>query len=260
MSYRIIRHNLFKYILVLAVLLCGCGADEFDDDFPTPVKPIGLSALEFPTKNGSQWTYIAKDTQERHTLSIDGVRDVNGFTNRRSENSSRDATTDFLSSSGWYFRFNGEYGPWPFPITTTYFVKTTDAYTENAFDVFIEFWSNEPIFQKHFPSRQLWQFPLQVGKQWTVFEKDTPPQITVIRRVKADKVSVSVPVSAYTNAYLIEEFIHIGENQNVPLDKPDAKYWVVPNVGIVKYEYKDDIVNLEGAQKVYELIKFIVPK
>ena len=261
MSLRIIRCNLLiKYILVLAIFLCGCGEDGFDEEFTPPVKPMGLSALEFPTKNGSQWTYIDKDTQERYTLSIDGVKDVNGFTNRRLKNSSRNVPTDFLSSGGWYFRFNGEYIFWPFPITTNYFVKTTDAYIENAFDVFIEILSDEPIFQKHFPPRNLWQFPLQVGNQWTVFEKNTPPKVTAIRRVSADKVGVTVLTGTYTNAYLIEEFIHIGENENIAFDEPDAKYWVAPNVGLVKYEYKDYSFNPEGDKKIYELIKIIIPE
>ncbi|HIE25889.1 TPA: hypothetical protein EYP66_01220 [Candidatus Poribacteria bacterium] len=261
MSCGIIRYNLLKYILVLAIFVWGCGEDEiFEYEPPSPVKPTGLSALEFPTKNGSQWTYIAKDTQERYTLSIDGVKDVNGFTNRRLKNSARNAPTDFLSANGWYFRFNGEYILWPFPVTTTYFVKTTDAYIENAFDVFIEILSNEPIFQKHFPPRKLWEFPLQVGNQWTVFEKNTPPKVIDIRRVSSDKVKVTVPSGTYTDAYLIEEFIHIGENENIVFDKPDSKYWIAPDVGLVKYEYTDYSANPEGVKKVYELMKIIIPE
>jgi hypothetical protein len=261
MSHGIIRCNPLKYIVLLAIFLWGCGEDGiFDEELPPPEKPMGLSALEFPTKNGSQWTYIANDTQERYTLSIDGVKDVNGLTNRRLKNSTRNAPTDPLSANGWYFRFNGEYISWPFPITTTYFVKTTDAYIENAFDVFIEFWSNEPIFQKHFPPRKLWQFPFQVGNQWTVFEKNTPPKVIVIRRVSADKAKVTVPAGTYTDAYLIEEFIHTGENENIALDEPDAKYWVAPNVGVVKYQYTDYSASLEGIPKVYELIKAIIPE
>ena len=261
MFREIIRYNLLKYIVVLAIFSWGCGEDGiFDDEPPPPVKPMGLSALEFPTRNGSQWTYIDKDTEERHTLSIDGVKDVNGFTNRRLKNSSLDAVTDFLSASGWYFRFNGEYILWPFPITTTYFVKTTDFYIENAFDVFIEFWSNEPLFEKHFPPRKLWQFPFQVGNQWTVFEKNTPPKVTAIRQVNADNVRVTVPAGTYENTYLIEEFVHIGENENIAFGESDAKYWIAPNIGIVKYEYKDYSINPEGVKKVYELIKVIIPK
>ena len=257
----IIRYNLLQYIVVLAIFVWGCGEDEiFDYEPPPPVKPMGLSALEFPTKNGSQWTYIDKDTQERYTLSIDGVKDVNGFTNRRLKNSSRNASTDFLSSGGWYFRFNGEYIFWPFPITTTYFVKTTDAYIENAFDVFIDFLSDEPLFEKHFPPRKLWEFPLQVGNQWTVFEKNTPPKVITIRRVSSDKVKVTVPTGTYTDAYLIEEFIHIGENENIAFDKTDSKYWVAPDVGLVKYEYIDYSTNPEGVAKVYELMKIIIPE
>ena len=47
----------------------------------------------------------------------------------------------------------------------TYFLKTAQAYTESAFDVL----NTSVPPQKHFPPRLLWDFPLQIEKEWDCF-------------------------------------------------------------------------------------------
>ena len=61
-------------------------------------------------------------------------------------------------------------------------------------------------------------------------------------------VSITVPAGTYNNAYLVEEEI-VGLSQLPALKFSDdsqrleaanyepAKYWVVPNLGVVKYQY-----------------------
>jgi hypothetical protein len=88
---------------------------------------------------------------------------------------------------------------------------------------------------------------LQVGKQWTVFEKTTSPSTHVTRRVINANVSVTVPSGGY-DAFLVEEeivglsqkeaFTLVGDPPRLELARYEpAKYWVVPNVGVVKYQY-----------------------
>ena len=254
------RIYVFTSMLIFVVFILGCGENglfDADTNLPDelPPKPAGLTALDFPTANGSLWTYSDTDTGVRHTLSIDGVRDINGTINRRLKNSTRDTTTDVFAANGWYIRLDGEYARAPLPIITTYFFQTTDAYIETAFDAFVEFLDNPTFHQKHFPTRQLWQFPMQLNTQWVVFRTSTTPQFTTIRRVVSDRESITVPAGTYKNAYLIEEFTYMGEADNPPPDEaPTARYWVVPNVGVVKYEYTDYTSSFEEIVRGYELI------
>ena len=118
----------------------------------------------------------------------------------------------------------------------------------------------------------------QLGKEWVVFEKTTPPTTRVIRRVIDANVSVTVPVGSYNNAYLVEEEI-VGLAQEQALKLSDdlqtlepasyepAKYWVVPDVGVVKYQYTylseretttGEVINLLLSE-TYELSQFELP-
>jgi len=250
------------------VCFIGCGENGiFDTDWgeTPPKKPSGLLAMEFPTKNGSSWEYI--DSQgNTHILRIDGIKSINGVTHRISENAFGKANipeeegqnapkvtiTDFYSANALYIQVNGTFIQAPFPISVTYFTKTGDAYIESAFDAYIEFLDDPIWHQKHFPVRNLWQFPLQVGSEWVVFQNDFPA-ITTKRKVVADKIAVTVPAGTYNNTYLVEEHAYGADEQPI-MEKPN-KYWVAPDVGVVKYEYTDFTSTLIPGIKIYELNK-----
>ena len=272
---------LFIYTFVLLSIL-GCGEEGLIDPHGevefSPPSSEGFQASDFPTNNGSAWTYLNVGTglynpgqgeavldllEEMFTLRIEGTRDISGFTHRQltvseiraiilTERGEEDrffrTAVDHLSANARYYRIDSDFLNFDLPIFATYFLKTPQSYTESAFDVFVSFLDNPVLHQKHFPPRLLWDFPLQIGKEWTVFEAKTSPANRVIRRVINTNVSVTVPAGSYNNAYLVEEEI-VGLSQLPALKLSDdfqrletanyipAKYWVVPNVGIVKYQY-----------------------
>ena len=253
----------------------------------TPPFTSGLQAFEFPTNHGSAWTYlnvgfelyrpgqnevILDILEETFTIRIEGTRDISGFTNRqatisevsgtvrverihfnqqgeeerviREEERLFRAAVDHLSANGLYFRADADFLDIDLPLSATYFSRVPQAYTESAFDVY----DNSLPPQKHFPPRLLWDFPLQIGKEWTVFETKTSPIHRVIRRVVDANVSVAVAAGNYNNAYLVEEeivglsalpaFKFSEDFQTLrPARYEPAKYWVVPNIGVVKYQY-----------------------
>ena len=240
----------------------------------------GFQASEFPTNNGSAWTYrnvgswlynpgqgetLADILEETFTIRIEGTRDISGFTNRQATVSEVKAIVlaertvfnaqgqeervmqgeerifrepvNHLSANALYFRLDADFLEVDLPLFATYFSRTPQAYTESAFDVYVGFADNPVLHQKHFPPRLLWDFPLQIGKEWTVFETQTLPLRRVVRRVIDAPVSVTVPAGSYDNAYLVEEEI-IGLSGPSGLQGYEpAKYWVVPNVGVVRYQY-----------------------
>ena len=288
----IIIVSLFSFVL-LSILSCG------EEGLIEPHGEVGFSppfsggfqASEFPTNNGSAWTYLNvgfelyRPGQDEVILEIlggdvydriEGTRDISGFTNRQAtisevrgnvrverirfnqqgeeERVIRDeerlfrAAIDHLSANGLYFRADSDFLDIDLPLSSTYFSRVPQAYTESAFDVYA-FWLNNPVLhQIHFPPRLVWDFPLQIGKEWTVFETKTSPARRVVRRVIGANVSITVPAGSYDNAYLIEEEI-IGQSRLPalklsndfqtlePTDYEPAKYWVVPNIGVVKYQY-----------------------
>ena len=279
MIKNIIIVSIFAFVL-LSILSCGeeglidpHGEVEF-----SPPSSEGFQAADFPTNNGSAWTYfnvgfglynpgqgevILELLEETFTIRIEGTRDISGFTNRqatvseiraivRTDRGDEErifrAAVDHLSANALYFRLDSDFLGADLPLFATYFSRTPQAYTESAFDVFAFFLDNPVLHQKHFPPRLLWDFPLQIGKEWTVFETKTPPVLQVVRRVIDANVSVTVPAGSYNNAYLVEEEI-AGLPQLPALKLSDdfqtleaanyepAKYWVVPNVGVVKYQY-----------------------
>jgi hypothetical protein len=271
--------SVFSFLL-LSIL--GCGEEGLIDPHGevelSPPSSEGFQASEFPTNNGSAWTYlnvgfglynprqdevIQELLEETFTIRIEGTRDISGFTNRQATVSeirtvvSTDrgqeerifrAAVDHLSANALYFRIDSDFLDADFPLFATYFSRTPQAYTESAFDVYLFFLDNPVLHQKHFPPRLLWDFPLLVGKEWTVFETKTSSALRVVRRVTDSDVSITVPAGSYNNAYLVEEEI-VGLPQLPALKLSDdfqtleaanyepAKYWVVPDVGVVKYQY-----------------------
>ena len=272
---------IFLFSFILSSIL-GCGEEGLIDPHGevelSPASTEGFQASDFPTNNGSAWTYrnvgfglydpgqgetVLDLKEETFTIRIEGTRDIGGFTHRQAtvseiraivltENGEEErffrAAVDHLSANARYYRFDADFLDFDLPLFATYFLKTPQAYTESAFDVFVSFLDTPVLHQKHFPPRLLWDFPLQIGKEWTVFETKTSPVHQVVRRVIDANVSVTVPAGSYNNAYLVEEEI-IGLSQLPALKLSNdfqslgagnyepAKYWVVPDIGVVKYQY-----------------------
>ena len=271
--------SIFSFVL-LSIL--GCGEEGLIDPHGevelSPAFSEGFQASDLPTNNGSAWTYLNVGSglyipeqgetilnlqEETFTVRIEGTRDISGFTHRqmtvseiraivRTESGQEEklfrAPVNHLSANARYYRLDFDFLNFELPVFSTYFLKTPQAYTESAFDVYVFFLDNPVLHQKHFPPRLLWDFPLQLGKEWTVFETKTLPVHRVIRRVIDANVSITVPAGSYSNAYLVEEEI-VGLSQLPALKLSDdfqtveeanyepAKYWVVPNIGVVKYQY-----------------------
>jgi len=244
---------LFYLTIIFVSYISGCSEEGVFDkepelsDYPYP-KEYDFTALDFPSANGSSWTYIEPESGIEQTLKIEGVRDINGITCRRLKHQLVGTPTNFLSANSFYLKADGEYTFRPYPVSATYFQKDLEYYTEYSFEICLpgpddscidpkdgeeNSTQHETFKQEHYPPRILWKFPIQVGNKWTVFKKPTPETVTVVRNV-ADVVSVKVPSGSYPNAYLVEERLYFGQ----PVErKPDALYWVVPNVGVVKYQY-----------------------
>ena len=182
-------------------------------------------------------------------------------------------TTDHLSANGCYFRQNGKLliGA-ALPIYATYFFKSSTELTERAFDLYFGN-AMPPIMHNVHPTfRKLWVFPLRKGIEWTVIEQTVSPTVKVKRRVLADQVDITVPAGHFTNGYLVEEIIE-GKEAFTPINQqatkmeqtetdlatqpntkmlPAARYWIIPNIGIVKYEY----FPTADQPIIYELISY----
>jgi len=248
-------------LILASVLLLplGCGQDGLiqphNDTNILPPSSSDFRAMDFPTNNGSAWTYINADTEQEFTLRIEGTRDIKGFTHRQMtisemrppqfQSVNREAV-EHLSANALYFRFNSDdFFGYAFPIFATYFLKTPQTYVESAFDAYLPGLANPVFHEQHFPHRLIWDFPLKLGKEWIVFEKTTIPATRVIRRVVGVNEALTVSAGSYT-AYVIEEEIVgaegielSGTDSNQLFSIPPARYWVVPTVGVVKYEYTE---------------------
>lgn len=250
------RSSCVLLVIASGLLLLSCGQDglirpygEVNSPFPNR---RDFLAVDYPTSNGSAWTYVAMDTGQEFTLRIEGTRDIAGFTHRQltiREMSSEQPRNfnlepmDHLSANALYFRFHSaDFFGVAFPISATYFKKTPQAYVEAAFDAYLPGLQNPVLHEKHFPYRLIWDFPLKLGKEWVVFEKATIPEIRVLRRVVSIHESVAVLAGAY-NAYVIEEEIEgidrIEDDTGRSASIAPARYWIAPNVGVVKYEYTE---------------------
>ena len=240
-------------IIFSLLLLYGCGDEGLIDPYPeiTLPKATGkLYATDIPTDTGSAWTYINVDTNQEFTLRVEGTRDVSGITHRQmtvSEMSSVEddqfnwQAVDHLVANAFYLRFDNEFvDVFPFPIFATYFSKTPQALVESAFDIFLPSSTNTVTIQheKHFPPRRLWDFPLEVGKQWAVFEKTAGIPVEVTRYVAEKDVRITVPAGRYITFVVHEQVIYAdGPEPSSFLISPPAIYWVAPSIGIVQYRY-----------------------
>ena len=234
-----IKNILCLLSCVLCLMTAGCGEDSpFESQDSVPVKtPRSLSALDFPTADGCSWEYISVDGEHTYTLKVAGTRNVGGFAARIMESDS-DVPVDQLASL---------YG---FPTRTSLFTKDLDSYTEHAFELWLDF-LNDTFFQRNSPKRILWSFPLYVGKEWTVSKSRLVPEITYTRKVVSDNIILTVPAGTFRGVYCVEEYASIPD---LPIDEETPnKYWLAPDVGVIKYEYLDFISNTTDT---YELIEF----
>ncbi|MYF97650.1 hypothetical protein F4212_00735 [Candidatus Poribacteria bacterium] len=247
-----ISYLLSCILISIFLLLCSCSEEGLIDPHgETKLLPPDtsgtLQAIDFPTDTGSAWTYINVDTEKEHTVRIGGTRDISGTTHRQMTVSTISpvepdepnlVAVDHLVANAYYFRIDTDFfNGFPFPILATYINKTPQALVESAFDIFLPL--DNPVFhQKHFPPRRLWDFPLEEGKQWIVFDKTIGTPVSATRFVAQKDVLVTVPAGTYSTFVVYEEVVYgDSENPSIRLISPPAIYWVAPSVGIVQYRY-----------------------
>ena len=231
--------------VLCAIIITGCGEEtpfEHQDSVPAET-PGALTALHFPTADGCIWTYVSADGEHTYTAKIAGTRNVGGLAAKIMESDSDVPVSDLA----WLYWVYGLYG---FPIRTSLFTKDMDSYTEHALELWVDFW-DDTLFQRNLPKRVLWSFPLYVGKEWIVSKSRIIPEITYTRKVVSGSGVLTVPAGTFEGVYYVEEYISIADlptEEEVP-----NKYWLVPNVGVIKYEYVDYI---SITTKAYELSDF----
>ena len=95
---------------------------------------------------------------------------------------------------------------------------------------------------------------MYVGKEWeSIFSRWVfGLEIIYTRKVVSDKNIVTVPAGTFENVYYVEEHTFFGDFPDTEELSPN-KYWIAPNVGIVKYEFVDPLFNVTTA---YELNTF----
>ena len=123
-----------------------------------------------------------------------------------------------------------------FPIHNSFFAKDVDSYTEYAFELWLDV-LDDTFFQRNSPKRVLWSFPLHVGKEWIVSKSRTEPEITYTRRVVSDNGVLTVPAGTFEDVYYVEEYVDIAGFTTG--EEEPGKYWIAPDVGVIKYEYVD---------------------
>ncbi len=269
------KFSVFSYVtfyLILMVLSCG---DEGlidphgETKIPSPNVAGTFQAIDFPTDTGSAWTYVNVDTEQEFTVRVGGTRDISGTTHRQMTISELTPAApdefnleaiDHLAANAYYFRLDNEFFEgFPFPILATYFTKTPQALTESAFDVFLPV-ENPLYHQKHFPPRKLWDFPLEVGKQWIVFEKDIGIPVYASRYVAEKDVEITVPAGSF-DTYLIYEEVEYSESEDstIRLISPPAVYWVAPSIGVVKYRFSRYRATDTFQTQTFELTRVHLP-
>ncbi len=251
MMYSLLKTYCFMSFILL-MFIVGCSEegliDPHGENKLIPPNTSGtLQAIDFPTDTGSAWTYINTNTEKEFTVRVRGTRDISGTTHRQLTISTITpvepdevnlVTVDHLAANAFYFRTDTDFfSEFPFPIIATYFNKTPQGIVESAFDIFLPI--QNPVFhQKHFPERLLWDFPLEVGKEWTVFDKTAGNPVSATRFVTEKDVVVTVPAGTYSTYVVYEEVIYGDiEAPTIRLISPPAVYWVAPAVGVVQYRF-----------------------
>lgn len=254
--------NLFFFCslfpLFCSLFSCGDGLLSPKEEVPYSInRDSGLTAVDFPTKDGTVWSYISvpaspQEKIHKYSISIEGTRNVIGYTHRRAKYTEGEGSNSGDPKESFDF-FSSLLAP--IPLTSSFFLKDSDSIVENAFEIFLES-RNDLVVQPHIPPRLLWAFPLKIGKEWTVSKTKSNPERTEARKVAADEILVKVPAGNFPNSYLIEERFFIGDQ--IPAE-PTSKYWVAPNAGVVRYEYRDILSRAPNAKRAYELKELKIP-
>lgn len=224
-----------SFIFIVCFIFFGC-------DNETLIEPneIDLSqnliAVDFPTADGTEWTYISSDETHSYTVKISETRNIGGYVARTMEIDS-EIPVDFTGSV---------YG---FPVRKIYFTKDADSYNEYAFELWLDF-VDDTYFQRYLPKRITWSFPIYESKEWQVTKLYTFPGLTYTRKVISGNNIVSVRAGRFENVFYIEEYVSTEIDTEEQLI---AKYWITANIGIIKYQYLD---TQDGSIKEYELLKF----
>ncbi|MFC1714986.1 hypothetical protein ACFL6S_15060 [Candidatus Poribacteria bacterium] len=235
-------HTFALFFALFAIIIVGCGESPFEEEDSVPVEmPGALSALDFPTADGSLWEYVSVDEDHTYTVQINGIRNLGGSVVRIQESDSETPVTQLGALYG-------------LPIRNSLFIKDLDAYTEHAF----EFWLanvDDTVFHRNLPKRVLWSFPLYVGKEWeSIFSEWLfGPEIIYTRKVVSDKNIITVPAGIFDGVYYVEEQAPVDDLLPDSEEIPPNKYWIAPGVGIIKYEFLDPFFNVTVA---YELRTF----
>ena len=265
-------------LIAILPILVSCGdeglVDPHGETTLPPPETTGFQAIDLPTAPGSAWTYVNVDTDQEFTLRVEGTRDISGTTHRQLTISAmtteepdqlRVEAVDHLVANAYYLRIDTEFfDGFPFPIFATYFSKTHQALMESAFDMYLPSVDNPGFLRishrKHFPSRRLLDFPLEVGKEWVVFEKTAGIPVTVTRFVVSDNERVTVPAGSYTT-YVVHEEVVYGDSPepSVFLISPPAIYWIAPSVGVVQYRYSIYRAGDEPSSRTFALKSVHLP-
>ena len=246
-----IYRRLIIFLMLLAVIIMGCSESPFDPEDPVPTLKIAwtkirisdeipgvLTALDFPAADGSLWEYVSLDGEHTYTAQINGTKNVGGVTVRIQESDSEIPVTQ----QGLLFGV---------PVRNSLFTKDIDSYTEHGFDLWLAS-VEDTFFQRNLPKRVLWSFPLYVGKEWTVSKSISAPEVTYTREVVSDSNVITVPAGTFQNVYYVEEnsvFAGLLDEEQLP----PSKYWIAPDVGVIKYEFWDPFFSVTTS---YELSKF----
>ena len=267
-----------RLLIAIFLFLVSCGdeglVDPHGETTLPPPETTGFQAIDLPTAPGSAWTYVNVDTDQEFTLRVEGTRDISGTTHRQLTISAitteepdqlRVEAVDHLVANAYYLRIDTEFfDGFPFPISATYFSKTHQALMESAFDMYLPSIDNPGFLsishRKHFPPRRLLDFPLEVGKEWVVFEKTAGIPVTVTRYVVSDNERVTVPAGSYTT-YVVHEEVVYGDSPepSVFLISPPAIYWIAPSVGVVQYRYSIYRASDEPSSRTFALKSVHLP-
>jgi hypothetical protein len=123
--------------------------------------------------------------------------------------------------------------------------------------------------QQHFPRRRLWEFPLDEGREWVVFQTlpiargpGTRPQPPVLAERRVRDVDAPVETPAYNGpAVVVDEWVRA-----LPTDgtappargEPTATYWLAPKTGLVQYTYDERVFDAATANVVRTRKHFVL--
>ena len=84
------RRYSFAIFVLFIIIIAGCGESPFEPDDSAPSEiPGSLTALDFPTADGSTWEYVSLEDDYSYTAMIDGTKNIALITSERISSSIR---------------------------------------------------------------------------------------------------------------------------------------------------------------------------